>query len=210
MAMCSSFAGLKPEIPASDLMGIPTDFVVTSELLPQVREAAMKLHGQRYIQEYQRAEEHMEAAEVAAPDLPSKKIDVAVLSPACQPWSLLRDRGGSSARTQSHPDDHPWWSQTFHLVPVFLKKTGVSGVLLEQVWQGFATGCDDDDENAESDALKFLKLLVSLYADGGVRYVKLNLSSWAEGFSRSRISFFVDYQGIGLGVRLSGCMFVCM
>ena len=155
IGMCSSFAGLKPEIPASDLMGIPTNFVVTSELLPQVREASMKLHGPRYIREYKRAEEHIAAVEAAAPDLPSEKIDLVVLSPACQPWSLLRDRGNTSARTQSRPDDHPWWSQTFHLVPFIIQKTEASGVLVEQVWQGFATECnDDDEETAESDALK--------------------------------------------------------
>ena len=193
MRIGGTFSGLLPEIPAVDVMGIPADFCTTSELLPDVRAAAQRLHRNRYRKTFSRAEEHMAAVDGHGFGLLSvgyhKRLDLGLLSPACQPWSLLRERSGSgpSGRTCASPEDHPWWTQTFHLVPGWIAKVGPAGVVVEQVWQGFAT--DTMTDSGETDALKFFKVLVALFPSGGVRYVRLQLSAWTKGFSRSRTPY---------------------
>ena len=193
MRMGGSFAGLLPEIPAVDSMGVPADFCETSELLPDVREAAQLLHGNRYRKTFHRAEEHMAAVDSHDVGILGcyKQLDLGLLSPACQPWSLLRERSGPSGRTCDRPEDHPWWTQTFHLVPGWIAKVGPAGVLVEQVWQGFAT--DTETDNGEPDALTFFKVLIALFPSGGVAYVRLQLSAWTKGFSRSRTAYMYTY-----------------
>ena len=106
---------------------------------------------------------------------------LAILGPACQPWSLGRNKTGTSTRS-SCPSSHPWYEQTFSLVPAWLHAMNPDGAIIKQVFHGFCT--DVEEGTNETSALKFFKELSRKYE--GVTYVKPDLSKWTEDFSRLR------------------------
>ena len=180
MRVSTTFAGANSEIGTAEALQIPCEWVSTSELLPEAVHASEVLHGpQRYSHRFSRAETQMTAASQF-----NLSSHLAILGPACQPWSMRRNKTGNSTRS-SGATDHPWYSQTFSLLPAWLHAMDADGAIIEQVFYGFCTDVESDSNN-ETAALKLLKELRRKYT--GVTYVKLELATWTEDFQRTRTS----------------------
>jgi site-specific DNA-cytosine methylase len=103
--------------------------------------------------------------------LQDERIDIVIAGTPCQPFSAMRDRGGSTSRT-GRPDRHPGWDTTFVTLKQIVQEWEPSLMLLEQVCA--FSSCRSDEPASPLEM--FGRLMLKFFK--AVRSVELHNSVW--------------------------------